>query len=62
MFAEVSASNATSTDSSQYQGLYDLEPGLVYPSSAGTFNVTLDITIEDSLTITIPSYELGTCP
>lgn len=58
MFAQVSASNNAPVDSSQYQGLYNLEPGLVYPSSAGAFSVSLEITIDNGLTVTIPSHEL----
>jgi len=60
MFAEVSTNNNAPVGPSQYENLYDLEPGLVYPSSAGSLSASLEITVDNGLTVTIPSYELGT--
>ncbi|KAM7190834.1 hypothetical protein V8F33_009257 [Rhypophila sp. PSN 637] len=37
--------------------LYNLEPGIVYPSEFGNFNITLRITIGNNLTVEIPSHE-----
>ncbi|KAK0624929.1 hypothetical protein B0T17DRAFT_462990, partial [Bombardia bombarda] len=37
--------------------ILNLEPGIVYPSSAGQFNATLRFTINNGLTVDIPSYE-----
>ncbi|KAJ4291301.1 hypothetical protein N0V88_006305 [Collariella sp. IMI 366227] len=46
-------------DSSKYKNkLFNLEPGLVYPASAGHFNGTMRVTIDRSMTVTIPTHEL----
>lgn len=58
MVAQVTAANNTPVDSSRYS-LYNLEPGLVYDSTAGNFTMTMELTIEEGLTITVPSHELG---
>jgi len=58
MLAQVSVNNSAPVGSSQYKSLFNLEPGLVYPSSAGTFSVSMEITINEGLTVTIPSHEL----
>lgn len=45
-------------DTSQHSGLYSVEPGLTYDASANiSFSILL--TIEDGLTVEIPSHELG---
>lgn len=38
--------------------LLNLEPGIVYPKSAGEFNMTMRITINNELTVQVPHYEL----
>ncbi|KAK4031426.1 hypothetical protein C8A01DRAFT_21342 [Parachaetomium inaequale] len=38
--------------------LVDLEPGLVYPAAAGSFNATLSITINNEFTVEVPTHEL----
>jgi len=58
MFSNASAEKATPVDSSQYQGLYNLEPGLVFPSSVSNFSLSLEITMDNGQTVIIPSHEL----
>lgn len=60
LLAQVSTANNRPVAPSEYKDLYNLEPGLVYDRSAGNFTMTLEITIADGLTITVPSHELGT--
>jgi len=43
---------------SNYSHLYNLEPGLVYPSSAGDLDPTLRISLLNGPTITIPTHEI----
>ncbi|KAH8901635.1 hypothetical protein GQ53DRAFT_851595 [Thozetella sp. PMI_491] len=43
---------------SQYKNLYNLEPGMVFPASAGNITMALDITLDNDFRITIPSHEL----
>ena len=38
--------------------LLNLEPGLVYPAKAGSFNGSMRITIDKDLTVDIPLHEL----
>jgi hypothetical protein len=57
-FAAVTQYKDGPVNSSQYSQLYDLEPGLVYPSSAGTFSASLQFTLDNGLTVHIPPYEL----
>jgi len=45
-----------------YKNLLNLEPGLVYPSTDGSFSVSIQFVLEGGLAITIPSSELGTFP
>lgn len=58
MFSQVGTNDTGTVQPSQYADLYNLEPGLVYPRSAGNFSVSMEITINDGQTVTIPSYEL----
>jgi len=53
------AAKTAPVGSAQYKDLYVLEPGLVYPAAAGDLTATLDITVANGLTVTIPSSELG---
>ncbi|KFX96148.1 hypothetical protein O988_05436 [Pseudogymnoascus sp. VKM F-3808] len=43
---------------STYSPGWNVEPGLVYPSSFKNFNATLRFTIDNGLTVDIPYYEL----
>jgi hypothetical protein len=45
-------------DPSAYSPLFNLEPGLVYPSSIGGFNASFLFTLDSGLTIEIPQHEL----
>ncbi|KAM5354733.1 hypothetical protein ACJ41O_001380 [Fusarium nematophilum] len=45
-------------DPSEYPGLYNIEPGLVYDSSAN-ISVSMTFTINNGLTVQIPSHELA---
>jgi hypothetical protein len=44
--------------SSYNSTLYDLEPGLVYPASAGPISASLQITFDNGLSVSIPQDEL----
>ncbi|GAB1314687.1 hypothetical protein MFIFM68171_04897 [Madurella fahalii] len=58
-FREVTGYNGETVDPVVYRDrLLNLEPGLAFPASAGSFNGTLRLTIEDKLTVDIPLYEL----
>ncbi|KAK3939396.1 hypothetical protein QBC46DRAFT_438060 [Diplogelasinospora grovesii] len=59
-FAQYTKYTGAPVDPSKYQSssLFNLEPGIVYPASAGDFNFTLRFTINDDLTVEIPLYEL----
>lgn len=43
---------------STYSPGWNVEPGLVYPSSFKNFNATLRFTIDNGLTVDIPHYEV----
>jgi hypothetical protein len=45
-------------DPSKYPNIRNPDSGLVFPSSAVNFTVTLKATLDNGLTVTIPSHEL----
>lgn len=53
----VKAAGLKLVDREEHPGIYNPEEGLVF-SSAIPFTMTMDITIEDKFTVTIPSHEL----
>jgi hypothetical protein len=58
-FKAVTGYGGDAVDPSVYKdNLLNLEPGLVYPASAGSFEGTMRLTLEDKLTVDIPFYEL----
>lgn len=58
-FRFVTGYSGKTVDPHEYKDrLLNLEPGLVYPASAGSFNATMRLTIEDKLTVEIPFHEL----
>ncbi|KAK5658303.1 hypothetical protein OQA88_2278 [Cercophora sp. LCS_1] len=59
LFREVTRFPGSPVAPSEYMDrLYNIEPGIVYPTSAGPFNATLRFTLNSQLMVDVPFYEI----